>query len=1573
MRKLFAIAAIAFPALLVTGSVIVSAQTAGSINGMCAKGNTFLSAFGTPTTTPAVGSFPSCTVTAYLTGTTTLATLYQNSTLTPLTNPFTANTDGSWLLFASNTINYDIVMSGGTPFPLPAPVALTNLSVSTITSAPPPNVMSVTPNPLSFGNVPIGTTGPPLLVQLTNNTVAAVTSLVLPAAPTGTNAADFTGPLGSTCGSTLAANGGTCFYQVRCSPTLSSLETATLTITDSAGTQVQTLNCSGYSSGPPVPLNIGASPSAVNFGSVQQFVTSAPSPVTITNVGTSSGTISAIAIAGTNSSDFGQSSSCVGTILPNSSCVVSVTFTPSILGAEGPATLTITNNGSTPSLMVGLAGTGTAAASFSLSLTSAVGAQGVGTVTSNDVPPTINCSFTSLGVSGICNGNYPTGTMLTLTASPNANSALLSTVGTGSASGCSSSGSLICGPITITTNSTLTYGFQPFNQTDSLSIVFIGTGTGTVLGSANASSINCTENSNGTQSGTCNQLILAGSSVTLTATPSGTATFVNWVGISGCSSNPVCGPFSINSPIIANVNFQPGSGGVPLAKQQNCQTSVAGTSNVSCNWAAPILAGDTLFVNGEWFDNSSTVSSVTDNCGNTYTQLTGCSGSSSPRAVAAANGQSAITGVVYYAKNVNAALAKACTTAIALTASAMGRVMTGEDWAGLTTNPLDVCAGASGQDNAGSSPPGSGNITTTVPADLLLAFNDLTSGITSPATSFTQDIYNSYGNSLTFSQSRAHATSFTTATGTNTLNNSVGTGDTVTGMIISSSASDTLSSVVTSTGNNCNVVGPSTQATAGSVWLYYCNNVTGSAYPWTVTATFSGTGPTRAIWTDDFNTGGKVPTFDLSASGSGTTGTAVNTPTITPTNGNSFLYCGAMVSTGVSTVNSPWTAGAFGLGTNVDFYQLSASGGQAVNLTAISSGPWASICLSLSPGTGGSNDLEERPNVSTGGSPYVNAVTPSSTTNNWASFLSAWKVQTTTSPSTIAVTITTTANGSGTVTGGSLNCIITNGVLSATGCSVTIPINSALAITASPASGSTFTGYNGGGCGVNPLCNIPTSQTGVNLNIVANFSLSSAYTYTSQEPVIPVAFSSNAQSIFYKPLPGRLGTSGNWLNHLQGNTSTPTVSNAFGQCLITNCGAQKNNGIGSPSSSLWGFQPFNSYGNYNSTAKYYAQAGDPWWIVNGCFYCGTEAGWTIEFQGPNNFLLPGGNSSGQGGDSSTFIWQQASGNIVDLYFSGGSSTGETRAGVCPSNSHQGTFADPCTIPITWSALSWSANYYTSRDWQAQNQAGSNDLGSSIGIAPLAAQVRTNELTSGNIPHVRLTGVPCIKKAIPFPAQAAIVFPANASPGICGTSGFPSDSTYRPYAGMLYAFDYTPAQLDCLDPAKATCTYSDSTPIAKVYDFQMVWIRENSNYGVIPAETSGNDGSQTLDYNVPYGFDDYATSWQFYFELGQQVSPFNSPLWAYLQNAANETGATSSGTAFCGGARTGTNASQKYCYVRAYSNIPLLPGLSGLTDINGNSCTSTYGCDASGHLQAVDQCVLIAQAGLSSYKGVNGCP
>jgi hypothetical protein len=87
----------------------------------CEDGNQVVVTQGLNSTTKVQKSYPQCTVTVYLTGTTTLAAIFSDnlSVPTPLANPFTANVDGSFGFYAATGGPcYDVVTSGA-GFPSP--------------------------------------------------------------------------------------------------------------------------------------------------------------------------------------------------------------------------------------------------------------------------------------------------------------------------------------------------------------------------------------------------------------------------------------------------------------------------------------------------------------------------------------------------------------------------------------------------------------------------------------------------------------------------------------------------------------------------------------------------------------------------------------------------------------------------------------------------------------------------------------------------------------------------------------------------------------------------------------------------------------------------------------------------------------------------------------------------------------------------------------------------------------------------------------------------------------------------------------------------------------------------------------------------------------------------------------------------------------------------------------------------------------------------------------------------------------------------------------------------------------
>ena len=115
-------------AVLIFSSLCAHAQT-GVLPGYCVQGATQAKTSGSPSSNYLQGIIPYCTVSVYLTGTTTLATIYADGSNTPLTNPFQADASGSWLFWAALNQAYDITLSGGI-YPNTYSVPITETGVS---------------------------------------------------------------------------------------------------------------------------------------------------------------------------------------------------------------------------------------------------------------------------------------------------------------------------------------------------------------------------------------------------------------------------------------------------------------------------------------------------------------------------------------------------------------------------------------------------------------------------------------------------------------------------------------------------------------------------------------------------------------------------------------------------------------------------------------------------------------------------------------------------------------------------------------------------------------------------------------------------------------------------------------------------------------------------------------------------------------------------------------------------------------------------------------------------------------------------------------------------------------------------------------------------------------------------------------------------------------------------------------------------------------------------------------------------------------------------------------------------
>jgi hypothetical protein len=110
-------------------------------------------------------------------------------------------------------------------------------------------------------------------------------------------------------------------------------------------------------SGSTTPV-VNLSTTSINFGSVMTGNSSSPQPVTLSNVGSASLTISSIAIFGEDTGDFAQTNNCGSALPPNGTCTIKVTFAPTTTGQRG-SSVAITDNAPGSPQTITLLGTGT--------------------------------------------------------------------------------------------------------------------------------------------------------------------------------------------------------------------------------------------------------------------------------------------------------------------------------------------------------------------------------------------------------------------------------------------------------------------------------------------------------------------------------------------------------------------------------------------------------------------------------------------------------------------------------------------------------------------------------------------------------------------------------------------------------------------------------------------------------------------------------------------------------------------------------------------------------------------------------------------------------------------------------------------------------------------------------------------------------------------------------------------------------------------------------------------------------------------------------------------------------------
>jgi len=203
---------------------------------------------------------------------------------------------------------------------------------------------SLSPTSLNFNIVALGTTTLPKAVTLSNvgSTTIGISSISIG----GVNASEY----GQTnnCGSSLAG-GASCTISVSFTPSAEGAQPATLTVVDGGGTQAASLTGTGTA--------VKFVPGGLNFGSQKVGTTGKAKTVTMTNLATTTLTITSIAVGGTNAGDFAQTNNCGGSLAGGASCTITVTFTPTATGSRS-GNITVKDSGVTSPQKVTLSGTG---------------------------------------------------------------------------------------------------------------------------------------------------------------------------------------------------------------------------------------------------------------------------------------------------------------------------------------------------------------------------------------------------------------------------------------------------------------------------------------------------------------------------------------------------------------------------------------------------------------------------------------------------------------------------------------------------------------------------------------------------------------------------------------------------------------------------------------------------------------------------------------------------------------------------------------------------------------------------------------------------------------------------------------------------------------------------------------------------------------------------------------------------------------------------------------------------------------------------------------------------------------
>jgi pimeloyl-ACP methyl ester carboxylesterase len=230
----------------------------------------------------------------------------------------------------------------------------------------PAAVLAISPSSWDFGNQPVGTKSAPNIFSITNPGTAPLKINSI-----GLSSGHVFSMSSNICTASLAA-GSACSAAVVFNPTASGLVSDSLQISYGSPATVQSVFLLGSGATPSVSLV----PGTADFGT-RVISTSTSAIITLSNTGGAPLSSVAATVTGANASDFSISSdNCSGTTLQaNSSCLITVAFSPKALGLR-TANLSVTDNAVASPQSVSLTGNAT-----DFSLGAAVGGSTSATIT----------------------------------------------------------------------------------------------------------------------------------------------------------------------------------------------------------------------------------------------------------------------------------------------------------------------------------------------------------------------------------------------------------------------------------------------------------------------------------------------------------------------------------------------------------------------------------------------------------------------------------------------------------------------------------------------------------------------------------------------------------------------------------------------------------------------------------------------------------------------------------------------------------------------------------------------------------------------------------------------------------------------------------------------------------------------------------------------------------------------------------------------------------------------------------------------------------------------------------------